>query len=331
MEPKTQDPCAGRRRLLQALALAGCGAPAVRALAADAAWRPDKPVRLVVPYPAGGGTDIAARLLASGIGGGLGQPIVVENRPGANGIIAADHVYASPPDGSTLLFGSGDVVSINPNTYAKVGFKPEGFVAVAPVSMIGVVLCGRSDGPARTLAELVAEVRRRELSYAHWGAGSNGRIGIEIFQTQTGAKPLLGVPYQGTAPALLGLLSGQVDLMLVPTPLVLANRAKLAVYGVASPVRYPALKDVPTLAEQGFDVDANIWFGVLAPPGTPAAAVDVLRSRIVQVVRDPAAQQKMSENGFLPDLSDPALFGQFVRAEHARWGAVVRAAGIRIE
>jgi tripartite-type tricarboxylate transporter receptor subunit TctC len=298
---------------------------------AQTAWTPSKPVKLVVPYPAGGGTDIAARLVAAGMGNSLGQPVMVDNKPGANGVIAADYVYAAAPDATTLLFGSADVISISPFTYPKIQFQPNGFSPVASIAKIGVVLVGRADIDAKTLPELVAKAKTKEYSYAHWGAGSNGRIGMEIFQTQAGAQKMLGISYLGTAPALVALLSGQVDLMLVPTPLVIANRGKLVIYGVASPERYAGLKDVPTLAELGYPVDANIWFGVLAPPKTPQAAIDAIQAQMTRVVHDPAAQARMIELGLQPDLSDPKGFAGFVLSENNRWGAVIKAAGIKIE
>jgi len=318
----------GRRSILAAGA---CAAMGLGSAAFAQAWTPGKSVRLIVPYPAGGGTDIAARLIAVGMGTSLGQPVVVENKPGANGVIAADYVYGSPPDALTLLFGSSDVISISPFTYPKIQFQPDGFRPVAPIAKIGVVLAGRADIDAKTLPELVAKAKAREYSYAHWGAGSNGRIGIEIFQTQSGVQKLLGVPYQGTAPALVALLAGQVDLMLVPTPLVIANRSKLVIYGVASPQRYPGLADVPTLAELGYPVDADTWFGVLAPPGTPQPALDAIQVQMTKVVMDPAAQNRMKDLGLAPDLSNPKNFGAFVLSENARWGAVIKAAGIKIE
>jgi tripartite-type tricarboxylate transporter receptor subunit TctC len=298
---------------------------------AQQAWTPAKPVRLIVPYPAGGGTDIAARLIAAGMGDSLGQSVVVDNKPGANGVIAADYVYAAPPDATTLLFGSADVISISPFTYPKIQFQPNGFSPVASIAKIGVVLAGRADIDAKTLPELVEKAKTKEYSYAHWGAGSNGRIGMEIFQSQSGAKKMLGVSYLGTAPALVALLAGQVDLMLVPTPLVIANRGRLVIYGVASPERYAGLKDVPTLAELGYPVDANIWFGVLAPPKTPQAAVDAIQAQMTRVVHLPATQARMIELGLQPDLSDPKSFAGFVLSENNRWGAVIKAAGIKIE
>jgi tripartite-type tricarboxylate transporter receptor subunit TctC len=298
---------------------------------AQATWVPPAPVHLVVPYPAGGGTDIAARLVANGVGSALGQPFVVENRAGANGIIAADHVWGAQPDGLTLLFGSADVISINPHTYSTMRFEAAAFRPVAPIAKIGVVLAGRQGIDAQTLPELIARAKTKSYSYAHWGAGSNGRIGIEILQSQAKIQPLLGVPFQGTAPALGSLLSGHVDLMLVPTPLVIANRSKLVIYGVASKQRYPGLKDVPTLAEQGYEVDADIWFGVLAPPKTPQPAIDAVQAQLTKVVRDPATQARMIDLGLMPDLSEPARFGEFILSENGRWGSVIRAANIKIE
>ena len=142
---------------------------------------------------------------------------------------------------------------------------------------------------------------------------------------------MLGVPYAGTAPALAGLLSGQVDLMLIPTPLVIASRSKLTVYGIASPDRYPGLPDVPTLSELGYPVDANIWFGVLAPPGTSRDAIDAIQVQMSKVVNDPAAQARMKDLGLAPDTSNPRNFGEFVNSENQRWGAVIKNAGIKIE
>ncbi|VTU42012.1 Bug family tripartite tricarboxylate transporter substrate binding protein [Variovorax sp. RA8] len=300
-------------------------------VAAQQAWAPSKPVRLVVPYPAGGGTDIAARLVAAGMGTSLGQAVVVDNKPGANGVISADYVYAAVPDATTLLFGSADVISISPFTYPKIQFQPNGFSPVAPIAKIGVVLAARADIDAKTLPELVAKSKTKEYSYAHWGPGSNGRIGMEIFQSHAGSKKMLGVSYLGTAPALVALLSGQVDLMLVPTPLVIANRSRLVIYGIASPERFAGLKDVPTLAELGYPVDANIWFGVLAPPKTPQPAIDVIQAEMTRVVHEPATQARMIELGLQPDLSDPRGFAGFVLSENNRWGAVIKAAGIKIE
>lgn len=293
-------------------------------------WTATRPIRLVVPYPAGGGTDIAARMIATGIAERLGRPMVVENKPGANGVIAADYVYGSAPDASTLLFGSGDVISLSPHTYTNYRFKPDGFSAVAPIARIGVVLAGRPGLEAKTLKELVASVQTRQYTYAHWGPGSNGRVAMEIFQTQTGAKKMLDIPYLGTAPGLMALLAGQVDLMLVPTPLLIANRSKLQVYGVASPTRYAGLPDVPTLQEQGYPVNGDIWFGVLAPPGTPQPAITALRRELGRVVADPSVQKSMIEQGLQPDTSDPGRFGDFIKNENQRWGAVVKAADIKI-
>jgi len=311
-------------------ALALCAVFAAHAQQAAQGWTATRPVRLVVPYPPGGGTDIAARMVAGGVANSLGQPMVVENKPGANGVIAADYVYDSAPDAATLLFGSGDVVSISPHTYPNIRFKPDGFVAVAPIAKIGVVLAGRPGLDAKTLPELIEAARKRQLSYAHWGVGSNGHIGMEIFQTQSKAQKMLDVPYLGTAPALLALLAGQVDLMLVPTPLVIANRDKLRVYGVAAPERYTGLKDVPTLKELGYPVDADIWFGVLAPPGTPQPAVEAIRRELGRVVQDPSVQARMIDQGLQPDSAGPAGFADFVKSENRRWGAVIQSAGIRI-
>ncbi|ANN67836.1 tripartite tricarboxylate transporter substrate binding protein [Bordetella bronchialis] len=308
-------------------ALALCAAVPV---AAQQAWTATRPIRLVVPYPAGGGTDIAARMIATGVADHLGRPMVVENKPGANGVIAADYVYGAAPDASTLLFGSGDVISLSPHTYTNYRFKPDGFAAVAPIARIGVVLAGRPGLEPKTLKDLVASVKTRQYTYAHWGPGSNGRVAMEIFQTQTGAKKMLDIPYLGTAPGLMALLAGQVDLMLVPTPLVIANRGKLQVYGVASPTRYAGLPDVPTLQEQGYPVNGDIWFGVLAPPGTPQPAIDAIRAELGRVVADPGVQANMIQQGLQPDTSDPARFGDFIVNENHRWGAVVKAADIKI-
>jgi tripartite-type tricarboxylate transporter receptor subunit TctC len=299
---------------------------------AGAQWSANKTIKLVVPYAPGGGTDVLARIVAQGLGTSLGQPVVVENRPGANGIVGANALYSAPADGTNLLFAAADFISVAPHIYTKeVTFQPNGFKPVAPVAKMGFVLAGRADSDVKTLRQLVAKAKTKDLTYSHWGPGSMAQMGMEIFKSKAGIPSMLQVPYGGAGPALTALLGGQVDLAFVPTPLAVANRDRLTFYAIGSPQRFPAIKDVPTLSEAGYAIDSDTWFGVLAPPGTPQPAIDAIQAQVTKVVNDPATRARFAEMGYTPFASDPRDFGRFVTAENARWGTIVKEANIKVE
>jgi tripartite-type tricarboxylate transporter receptor subunit TctC len=315
------------RRTFLAAAAAALAAPAL----AQGGWVAERPIRMVVPFPAGGGADIAARIVAQAVGNKLGQPMVVDNKGGAGGSIGSQLVQDAAPDGYTLLVASADTHSIYPHVYTKPRFQAQQFVAVAPITRIPYVLMGRPDLPAKNLPDLLALVKRGRVSYASWGAGSASHAAMSMFMGVAKVTDMLHVPYSGSAPAVQALMASQVDLMMVPMPLAVANRSRLTVYGVGAMQRSEALKDLPTLAEQGYPVDADFWIGVLAPPKTPLTVATAISARIHEAVADPEVQQKLRGLGMTPHLVSQPEFASYVAGEYGRWGQLIRTAGIRVD
>jgi tripartite-type tricarboxylate transporter receptor subunit TctC len=334
MSKQRIEPSRGRRACLRgtaALALAAAGLNLPLAALAQGDWVPDKPVKMVVPFPPGGGADVAARIVAQAVGNKLGQPLIIENRAGAGGAIGAQVVQAAPADGTTLLVASADTHSIYPHVYTKPRFAAQDFVAVAPITRIAYVLMGRPDLPAKNVQEVVALAKKGKLSYATWGAGSAAHAAMSLFMGVADLPQLLHVPYTGSAPAAQALMAGQVDLMMVPMPLAVNSRSKLTVFGVSAQQRSDAMKDVPTLAEQGFPVDAEFWIGVLAPPKTNPAAVATLSRRFQEAVADPEVQKKLRAQGMSPHQATQPEYARYVADEYKRWGEVIQKAGIKID
>jgi len=327
---------AARARFLAGLACAGLAGmlAAAPAAAQEDGWKPEKPIRLIVPYAPGGGTDVLARLVFSKVGDSLGQPVVVENRPGANGIIGTNLAYESKPDGMTLLFAAADFISVAPHIYKKVvKFDPDGFAAVAPAAKMGFVLSRQKKGDFKDLSDIVAKSKAGHYTYGHWGPGSMAQMGMELLKAKAGIgnDSMQEIPYTGAAPVMNAVMGGQVDFGFVPTPLAMASGSRLDLFALGSPARFPGLPNVPTLKEEGYDIDADTWFGVLAPPGTPQAAVEAIRRQVARVIADPAVQRSLTEMGYVPATFPPEEFAAFIKAENARWGEVVRNAGIKVE
>lgn len=314
------------------LTFAAAAAPHAFSAPANApAWVAEQPVKFVVPFPAGGGADVAARIVANAIGNKLGQPIIVDNKGGAGGAVGAQYVEKARADGYTLLVASADTHSIYPHVYTRPIFQAQEFTAVAPITRIAYVLMGRADLPAKNIAEVVALARKGKLSYASWGPGSASHAAMSMFLGAADLKDLLHVPYTGSAPAVQALMGGQVDLMMVPMPLAVANRSRLIVYGVSAQSRSDAMKDVPTLIEQGFPVDANFWIGLLGPAKMSPAAVAAIAARVHEAVADPGVQGKLLALGMVPHLLPQPEFASYVNGEYGRWGQVIRSAGIKID
>lgn len=298
-------------------------------------WRAERPIRLIVPYPAGGSTDIVARVLSQAIGDKLGQPIVVDNRAGAAGAIGSQAAYTAAPDGHTLIIGATDSHCIYPHVYAKPIFKAEEFVPVGPIGVIPFVLMARPDLQASTAPEIVALARRKQLSYASWGAGSASHLATVLFMRATGLPPstMLHVPFTGSAPAAQAVSASQVDLIFAPVPLVAAQKGRMKPVALIHPKRVDALPEVPTLVEQGVTVqmDGEFWMGVLAPPRTSAAVVDATAARLAEAIATPAVHARMESLGIVPQAMPPAEYARFYQNEFARWGKVIREAGIRLD
>lgn len=316
------------RRLFSGACMCIAVAAAFPALAQDA-WKPTHPIRIVVPFPPGGGGDIVTRLVAKSMEGSLGQAIIVDNKPGASGSIGSDAAYRAAPDGYTLLSASLDAQAMYPHV-GRVRFDSSRFVAVGGIAQMPYVLMGRLELPARDLPELRQLMKTRSLTYASAGAGSSLHVLAELFAKESGS-PLLHVPYQGAGPGIQALLGGQVDLMMVPLAVAPQYRAKLRTYGVTSAQRADAMKDVPTLKEQGVNVVGESWAALLAPPGTPEAVVDSLSHALHLAVASPEVEQKLRDLGMTPITMTRKDFAQFYGAEYRRWGDVIKAAQIHAQ
>jgi tripartite-type tricarboxylate transporter receptor subunit TctC len=317
-----------RRFFTGALCLALAASAAAPALAQEP-WKPTRPIKIVVPFPPGGGGDIITRLVAKSMEASLGQAIVVENRPGASGSIGSDATYRAAPDGYTLLSASLDAQAMYPHV-GNVPFDPARFVPVGGMAQMPYVLMGRPDLPASNLSELRQLMRGKTLTYASGGSGSSLHVFAELLAREAGS-PLLHVPYQGAGPGIQALLGGQVDLMMVPLAVAPQHRAKLRAYGVTSAQRAEAMKDVPTLKEQGVNVVGDSWAALLAPPGTPESVVESLSQALRQAVGTPEVSQKLRELGMTPITMTRRDFAQFYGAEYRRWGDVIKSARIRAQ
>lgn len=289
---------------------------ALAAAPLHAQWNPAKPVKVVVPYPPGGASDVAARTIAARVGAKLGQPIVVENRAGAGGIVGTEYVYRADPDGYTLLLGASDAVSIAPLLQPELTkYKPEEFVAIAPINTVNTVLVTRPGLPAKNLTELLALAKKDKLSYSSWGNGSLGHVAGEAFKS-TAKVDLLNVPYQGAAPAAQAVLAGQVDVMFMPGPLYLSFKDRVGSIGATSAQRF---ENVPTLTEQGLPVVVEVWQGIVAPPGTPRPAVDRLHKAFAEVMAEPDIRERFVKAGSVPLTASQEAFAKSIAADIAKW------------
>ena len=333
MNSRNEDTQAARRRLLGALgSVALLGLPAAPALAQAF---PAKPMRLVVPFPPGGPTDIVARPVAQLLGEGLKQQVVIDNRGGAGGGIGADAVAKSAPDGYTLLMGTVGTQAINAALYRKLpydpakDFTPLGVVATAPVAVVV-----NPQTPYASIADLIAAARRAPgtIAFGSAGNGTPGHLTGELFAKAAGIT-LKHVPYRGSAPAVTDLVGGQIPLMFDPVQSVLAHvqSGRLRALGVSSRARSPVLAQVPTLAESGLrDFEAEAWWGVFAPARLPAAETALLRREVERVTRSAAFQEKLGNLGVTPAAPIRDI-DAFLSAEMDKWGKAVRESGATAE
>ena len=317
------------KRAVPALALA-LGASFAHAQA----W-PSKPIRYLVPYPPAGATDILARIVADKLGPVLGQPVVVDNKPGAAGNIGTAEAARAPADGYTLVQGtvSGP---ISVTLYKNLPFNFER--DLAPVAMIGLVpnimVVGQSV-PATTVKEFIALARAQpgKLNFASAGSGSSIHMSGELFKLMTGID-MVHVPYKGSSPAVTDLIGGQVSVMFdnLPSSMPHIKTGKLRALGVTSAKRYPALPDVPTIAEAGVPgYEANAWFGMLAPKGTPKAIVNRLNAEILKILQLPDVKEKLDQQGAIYTPFTPEQFHAFIKADVQKWAKVVQASGAKVE
>src|ERR1700681_1705493 len=305
--------------------------PAASAVAQDF---PSRLIRMVVAFPAGGPTDFVARLLADKLKALLGQSVVIENKPGANGAIGADYVARGEADGHLLFMTTVGAVAVTPHLAAKVSYDPlKDFAPVTLVVRPTTVLVVRPDMPVNSAKELAALARDKPnaIPFASTGSGSMPHLALELYQAAAGVK-FLHVPYRGAAAALTDLLGGQVQGMLADTPVLLSQiqGGKIRPLGAASANRNAALPEVPTLAEQGFpDTSADNWYGLLAPARTPAPVIAKLHDAVVTALAEPDMRDKLIRSGAIPASTSTAEFAKLMRDELERWGRVVREKNIK--
>lgn len=324
-------------RLLTILIACSIAATGVASEArAQGATFPRGPITLVVPFPAGGPTDAMARALAQRMGERLGHPMVVENKGGAGGSIAAEAVARAAPDGHTLLFGTTGTMAINPSLYRKLRYDP--VKDFAPISLMATtmnVLVVNPDVPAKTLSELIrlAQARPGQLNYGSAGNGSSNHLSGELLRV-TADAPITHIPYKGSAAALIDLLGGRLSMMFdtVAQQIPNINAGKVRALAVTGPQRSALLPDVPTAQEAGLrDFDVTIWFGVLAPAGTPAAVIDRLHREIVAVMSADEMKRRMQSDGAQAQPTSPAAFAALIRQDLAKWGPIVKASGATLD
>ena len=295
---------------------------------------PTQPVKLVVPFPAGGGTDALARWFAKGLEAKLGQPFVVENRAGSGTTLGAGFVARATPDGYTIMLGTSSTYAIAPNVYKKVPFDPvKDFAPIALVAEVPFVLVVNPSLPVKSVAELVALVRSKPgaMSYASAGIGTQHHVNAELLKTLTGIE-MTHVPYRGGGPALQDVIAGHVPIYFgdVSTVMTLARAGKVRALALTIAQRLEAFPEVPTMQEAGIaDYNASAWQAFVAPAGTPAPIVARLNKALLEVVNSPDTRSRFQELGLRPLTSTPDELGAYMKSELVRWGKVVEAAGAK--
>ena len=303
---------------------------------AGAQTYPTKPIQFIVPFPPGGGNDTVARAIAQQVGPALGQSIVVDNRPGAGGIIGADAAARAAPDGYTIFLGGVATHAVNPHLHPKLSYDPvRDFAPITLVASAPSVLVVHPSVPARTIKEFAdyARANPSKLNYASNGNGSSSHMAAVLYETNAGVK-MTHVPYKGVGPALTDLMSGRIELMFNSIVAILPHiqAGKLRALGVTSKQRSSLLPDVPTIAESGWpQYEAGSWYGILAPAGTPPAIIDRLHREIVKSLKDPEVQKRLAGEGADVIGSTPQEFSAHIKSELGRMGQAIKAAGLKLE
>lgn len=321
-----------RRPLVRALPLALFAA----CVLAPGAWAqqnyPARPIRMILPFPPGGPTDITGRVIAQKLGEQLGQSVVPDNRPGAAGNIGLELAAKAPPDGYTIVL-TAPPIAISPSLYKKLNYDAE--KELAPISLVAEIqniIVAHNSVPVKNLKELIALAQRNpgKLTFSSSGAGSTNHLASELLKGRY-KLDMIHVPFKGSGPALVALMSGQVDwgTMAVPGAIPLVNQGKVRGLAVLSEKRVPALPNVPTAVESGVkDFVVSIWYGLLAPAGTPRDAINRLNSEIRKALAAPDVKQRLAASGVDPLVSSPEQFAQHIRAEKVRYAQIIKDAGI---
>jgi tripartite-type tricarboxylate transporter receptor subunit TctC len=296
---------------------------------------PQKAVRIIVPFPAGGSADLLPRYVGEKLSQQWGQPVIVDNRPGAAGNIGATAAYQADPDGYTLLSAPPPPLVINRLLYPKLGYDSTQFVPMTVIAAIPNVLLVNPKVGANSLAEFIAQVRKNpgKLNYASQGNGTTSHLTAELFKSMAGGLDIAHIAYKGTAPALTDLLGGQVDLMFdnLGVSLPHVRSGKLKALAVASRARVSSLPGTPALAETLPGFEAVAWFGIVGPPKTPGAIADKVAAGVAQALKNPDLLKRLDEMAAEPMGLTPAETALFMKQETERWGAVIRSAGVKLE
>ena len=301
---------------------------------AQEAW-PSRPVRFILPFPPGGGTDILGRLIAERLSASLGQPVVTENRGGAGGNVGAEAAARSAPDGYTIVLVAPSL-AISPTLYSKINYDPvKDFAPVSLVATVPNVMITQASLPVQNLQEFIAFAKAKPgaLNFGSGGAGTSNHLAGELFNIVTGAK-LVHIPYKGVNLAMQDVLAGNVHLVFIGIPAAAPHikTGRLRALALVAPQRSSALPEVPTVAEAGLrDFEVTTWYGVLAPAGTPKNVVTRLNAELVKIMHSPELKEKLAATGTDPLTSTPEEFADYIKREIAKWGDVIRKAGAKVD
>jgi len=324
------------KRLMPAIAIAAAGfCTAGQAYAQAASTFPNKPIHIIVTFTSGGAPDILARLIGEKLNAAWGQPVIVDNKPGAGGNIGADYVAKAAPDGYNLVLGTVGTHSINGALYQNMPYDMvKDFTPVSLLASTPNMLVVNNDVPAKNLKEFIALGKKEgKMTFASSGSGTSIHVSGELFKTMTGID-MQHIPYKGRASAIPDLLGGRVTMMFdnMPSSLPLVREGKLRALGVTSAKRSAAAPDIPTLAEAGLPgFEAVSWFAMFAPANTPAPVVDKLQAEISRIVKSPDIAKKLLDLGLDPSGSTPAELAAYQKSEIAKWSKVVKDSGAKVE
>ena len=325
------------RRTLLTCAFSAMALPAQTVWAASetTADYPSKPVTLVVPFAAGSVTDLLARIVAQKLGESLGQPVVIDNKAGADGNIGAGYAATAAPDGYTLLMGAASTNAINPSLHKNLRFNPlKDFVPITNVASMPNVLVVGPQVSARNVPDFIQAAKKGHYSFASGGAGGSMHLSGELFKSMANIPDFLHVPYKGGSAPVTDVMGGRVNAMFCNLPLCLPHirAGKLTALAVTSAKRTPLLPDVPTISESGvpgYEVEG--WFGLFAPSAVPAPIVEKLQREVVKILRDPKVKESLLAQGAEPIGNTSQEFSAFVVKEHDRWAKTIRDAGITVQ
>jgi tripartite-type tricarboxylate transporter receptor subunit TctC len=305
------------------------------AASAQAQEYPTKPIRIIVPYPAGGSADLLPRIFAEKLSAKWGQPVLVENRPGAGGNIGAELAYKAEPDGYTLFATAPGPLVVNQNLYRKLAFDPAQFVPVSVMAAIPNVFLVNPNVPAKNVDELIAYARANpgKLNYGSQGNGTTSHLTAELFKSTAGGLNITHVPYKGSAPAMAALLGGEIDLMFDNLGVTLQHvrSGKLRALAVGGEKRVASLPDVPTMSEILSGFTSVAWFGIVAPPKTPTTIAEKLSAAVAEAIRQPDVAKRLAAMSAEPIGGTPAEMAAFMKRDGERWKSVIESAQVKVD